>query len=270
MASTPSYRLKLYRAEEHLRDLKAVLGPDLGQRKTYPTTEAFESDEDGSRWCYRITTGYEVAERAPILAGDFMFNVRSALDHLVCALIPGEDKGNAQFPIFVEDPFATDSRGKPLNGHAPGLWKRYTKGVPKPARAVLKRLQPYWRAVEHGKPAEHQVLAILHSLQNADKHCQPVLIPDGLRQCEVIVNGQVDECITPVVKNGTPVYISETKVQVEVEGALTVSIGKGMDGLYPFPGGFEMMLDFIANEVLPPLEKLLPGQAAHQAAPPAG
>jgi len=258
MAATPSHRLKLDRAEEHLLNLKGLLGPEVGERKTYPTTEAFETYQGGSGWCYRIATGYEVPERALILAGEFMFNIRSALDHLLCALIPAEDKRNAQFPIFTKDPLAKDASGKPLHRNAAGLWRRHTEGVPQAALAVLHRLQPYARAAQHRKAPEDQVLAILNVLQNADKHCQLMLIPDGLRRGQLIVDGELDRGFTAVMKNGTPVYLSDTKVHVEIEGTLAVAVGKRTDRLYPLPASFDSTLEFVTDDVLPPLEKLLP------------
>jgi len=251
MATTPSHRLKLNRAEEHLQDLKALLGPEVGERKTYPTTEAFETDDQGdSGWVYRIATGYAIPERAFVIAGEFMFNARSALDHLLCALIPAEDKRKAQFPIFTNDPFAVDASGKPLHRSAAGLWGRHTDGVPQAALAVLQRLQPYTVAANHRKSPEHHVLAILHELQNADKHCQLALIPNGLHRCQ--------HGFTPVMQDGAPVHVSDTKVKVEVEGTLTVAIGKTTKALRELPTVFDMILDSIANDVLPPLEPLLP------------
>jgi len=258
MTATPSHRLKLARAEEHLLDLKGLLGPEVGERKTYPTTEVFETYEGKSGWCYRITTGYQVPERALILAGEFMFNARSALDHLLCALVPAEDKRKAQFPIFTKDPLAVDASGKPLHRNAAGLWRRHTDGVPQAALAVLHQLQPCARAAHHRKAAEDHVFAILNILQNADKHCQLMMIPDGLRRCQLIVNGEIDRGFTAVMKNGAPIYRSKTKMQVEIEGTLAVAVGKRMDRLYPLPAIFDGILKFITDEALPPLEKLLP------------
>jgi hypothetical protein len=95
----------------------------------------------------------------PLLAGDAIQNIRSALDHCVWAAWRSVktntgDGNHTQFVICND----TD------------CWDRYTwhlKGVPAPVRALVERSQPYNRWPQ--APAD-DTLAILARLSNADKH----------------------------------------------------------------------------------------------------
>jgi hypothetical protein len=95
----------------------------------------------------------------PLLAGEAIQNVRSALDHAVWAAWRGVatntgDGNHTQFPICDDQ----DSwKGK--------QWQ--LKGVPSPVRTVVKRAQPYERVPQAPKLAP---LANLRTLSNTDKH----------------------------------------------------------------------------------------------------
>jgi hypothetical protein len=66
-------------------------------------------------------------EDAPIIAGDLLFNVRSGLNHLLAATIAAEDRGDSQFPIFIDDPDELDPMTqKPLRPWVRGAWLKQT------------------------------------------------------------------------------------------------------------------------------------------------
>lgn len=92
-----------------------------------------------------------------MLLGDYLHNVRSALDHLVCQLAlldgaPGCE--TTQFPI-------TSSHGNYVSQEP-----RWLRGVSPGHRADLERLQPY----HAGARMNDHLLMILDEFSNVDKH----------------------------------------------------------------------------------------------------
>ena len=89
----------------------------------------------------------------PLLAGEAIQNLRSALDHLVFEKSGGNRR--TQFPIFT-DPCEFQVLGG-----------RMMKGVSKTVRASIETVQPYKFMPED---AAHHPLALLSALSNLDKH----------------------------------------------------------------------------------------------------
>ena len=89
----------------------------------------------------------------PLLAGESLNNMRSALDHAACAITP--PKSNRQYPIFTD----------PCEFQVLGLKK--LPGVPVAVRAAIEDTQPYRRLPQ--APAK-DALEILRTLSNIDKH----------------------------------------------------------------------------------------------------
>jgi hypothetical protein len=73
--SEPSWQLKIRRAEKHLSDLSDLIDIPQG-RQRYPTREILDPDGE---YDYAIALAQEISENVPIVAGDLLFNVRSAL-----------------------------------------------------------------------------------------------------------------------------------------------------------------------------------------------
>jgi hypothetical protein len=270
MTPTPSHRLKLHRAEKHLSDLKAVVA-DAGRRREYPVREAF--DTDSQEWVYTLDlAAAHPPELFPIVLGDFLFNVRSALDHLVVAIAPDRDsKRQVEFPIFTADPLKIhEHTGAYLHPEEAGKWNKRTTGLPADCIAELRALQPYKTARHFKRRPADQALALLSVLQNADKHRYLVGVVTGLRQIQIEAEG---DCygLTGGLKDGAEIHTAPAKVDVKVEGAAQVSVG-WRDEVRDFDRLCETILDFTALEVLPRLEPFLPGgtRAAHHAAPPSG
>ncbi len=118
-------------------------------------------------------------------------------------------------------------------------------------------MQPYNLAREQGKDARHFALAVLSSLQNADKHRQLIFSKPGLSQMELIVNGVVVDCSVKSIYDGTQVAELPPNVEVITKGALVIPFSVGDYVGYGFPDVFNMILNDIAQGVLPPLEALL-------------
>lgn len=109
-----------------------------------------------------------------ILAGEMIYQMRSALDHLAFALIkcnatgiplPAKWEERTEFPICIKIP----TSGNPPVPHplpAPqGTFSRTLPGISLAAFAFIEGLQPYY-----GKGATNHALRFLRELSNIDKH----------------------------------------------------------------------------------------------------
>jgi hypothetical protein len=264
-----SWIRKFARAEEHLDELKAMIGP-VGQRQQYPVSERFETYENVRQWVYRVDLGADLDDDLPIVAGDFLFNVRSGLDHRAASLVPADKKWSVQFPIFADDPLAMDAdQREHINKQAWRAWKGAIKPFPESAATALTDLQPFKAAAKTGNPAQWHTLDILRTLHDADEHKSLFVAERGVRDGEVIVNGiglRGPSGSSP--ENGAVIHFSPAKVQVQLIGTPFVALGvsgdrsdegpvPGAKRRWPLPETFDTILVHIAETVLPALEGLL-------------
>lgn len=150
---------KIERGKEHLEALQSEIGSFL-EGKPYSIVSDFKSQPGYCVFRARVNATHPI--RWSMLIGDFVHNIRSALDHLVWALALSNRNGDESAilrPKGVGFPISTDAgdfdrRGRPMiadlsSGHA----------------AAIERLQPY-----HADDAERHALAVLNDLWNTDKH----------------------------------------------------------------------------------------------------
>jgi hypothetical protein len=258
-----SWLRKFDRAEEHLEEINHLIGPSARTRQAHPVSERLETYHGTRQWVYRLDMGVELdEERLAILAGDFLFNVRSGLDHRAISLVPAEQKHRASFPIFSDDPLAIDpATGGHVNTKAWKAWKGTIQPFPDSAAAALLVLQPFDSARKLGKRAEDHSLDVLRVLHDADEHQELFVADRMLLQVDVLVGGQIVRSAPSAVQDGTVVYASSDKENVEVVGMPEVGLGAGKKGRdkwrWPVPLAFDAMLNHIAAEVLPALAGLL-------------
>lgn len=151
---------KLDRARVHARELKARLDADL-----HPEQYQFYRNNDGpSKLIYTVKRLPTIDPVWSIILGDFLTNMRAALDHLAWQLVlldGGSPNSQTQFPIRTDD----------LDG----------KGNPNPARiqpairrpdivAAVEEVQPYSEARRLGGDAKNSGLVVLNELVRVDKH----------------------------------------------------------------------------------------------------
>jgi hypothetical protein len=154
--------LKLGRANTHLEALHAEIRA-YWEREPYGLRPKL--DAKAGQYSLHV----EIEEPAPlrwsVIVGDFIHNLRSALDHLACQLVlvsGGTNIDSAQFPIFTREP----TSGRPL-----AAWQRMTDGMSTRIIKEVRRIQPYTA----GDTAKETALGILNALSNEDKH--KLLIP---------------------------------------------------------------------------------------------
>jgi hypothetical protein len=146
---------KLFRAYEHFGELDADIGR-FYKSETHRIVDEFDED---SGW-YRFTLAVDVQPplRWSVLLGDWLHNLRSALDHLAWELVkhnggsPGVWTG---FPICLTSHAFLDAKGG----------QRQLAGMSREARALVERVQPF-----QGKVPDYHPLRVLQQLSNSDKH----------------------------------------------------------------------------------------------------
>ena len=129
------------------------------------------------RWTLRITS--QPDPMLSLMVGDFVHNLRSALDHVVVASIPKKARSSfTSFPWTSVDIFAKRANGEFVikNDGARQEFERAIRGVHPDARAIIISLQPY-----HAGPEAHRmVLGLISRLDNADKHRELTTVGAGL------------------------------------------------------------------------------------------
>lgn len=156
-------RAKLHRAAEHLRTLDGQL-PIIVDHD--PVSFRVTEVDPDTGWCDVFGRLNEAEEPTlSVIAGDYVHNLRSALDYIVTALVEADGvdlRDQHQFPIH-EDSARYKSKvgtrravkGGPLHGVTHGL-------------ALIDKFQPY-----HDQPNAHRhPLAYLNRFSNTDKHRQ--------------------------------------------------------------------------------------------------
>ncbi len=155
--------MKLDRADVHLKTAEETI-----QRLISPEPDLIPAELDpdtGEHFFPAQRDSPDTRFISPIV-GDFVHNVRAALDYLTCRLVEqagGIVTNRTYFPIFTNPEVYTDRAPTAI------------KGTPRDARTVFEALQPFsgpnsnpfdprWRDPE-GEP-----LAVLHELDRIDKH----------------------------------------------------------------------------------------------------
>ena len=135
-------------------------------------------------WRYHLRITEQPDPLLGIISGDFLFDARSALDHMAAALVPPRRRSHSGFPIETEPIWTKVNRRyvvRDPNGRR--RFKTKTTGMALGAVAVIKAVQP------NNDPALAPVggLALLSRLNNADKHRQFITYSAGLGDVEVRV-----------------------------------------------------------------------------------
>lgn len=281
-----SWWLKIGRAEKHLQELEAEVD-------RYTRTHPFEAVRvvEGPPccqhldcWRYRLRVTHQPDPNLAIIAGDVLHNARSALDHLAVALSPPSRRRNASFPIEVEDIWARKDRRYVVRDS--GRRRRFNSavtGMPQPAIALIKKVQPYRR----GDKALIHALYLLSRLENADKHRQLVLFATGLNDtvARPTARGKSIELRMPDLPDA-PTFVGDgheiahfayriapgelpldqSEVTIEITGSPLVAIkvieedpGHGvLPGFMPVVALLETVLTQIRDHVIPALEPYAP------------
>lgn len=157
-----SARLKLKRAVEHLEALdREVRGfADAEIERIWAERDPADTSPIQTVWLamepppFKPTAQFrrELPHRFGVILGDFVGNLRAALDHAVNGIAEANAGDSTKFPIVR------------VEANYPDTAKGDLKGVPASIKKLIEGMQPY-----HGH-ARGDRLALLANLSNIDKH----------------------------------------------------------------------------------------------------
>ena len=231
-----SWWLKFKRATHHMVDIRR-------EAKRYADSHPYEivrirepkRQAKGIRYRLRITE--QPDPLIAVILGDFVHNLRSALDHVVVASSRTQaTRKSAYFPIQVTDPWERDASRRYIvrDKEVRKGFRRAIAGLHPDAQTLVVRLQPYSWA---GRVPSDSILHALNRLENADKHREVIAIGSGLRYPVYTLThgGQADER-RPIGPNqflydGAEVRFShsdgatlQSELKVELRGTTTITI----------------------------------------------
>lgn len=209
---------RLARAEEHLEPIKRHIVAYLNSAFDDVVGE-LKFDEEGASSTFVLRDAIFLPD-PPLhtLIGEFLHNLRSALDHLVWQLVEqngGKPNEHTSFPILKVAPTA-NRKGVTPRPHVAG-------GVSDDAAAIIECAQPYKWGTQF---AEHP-LWLLHELWSIDKHrhvaakgmhLRSFSFPEGTPSFTFRVR------VTSATEDGAEVALVPDDLAVDVDARSTVEI----------------------------------------------
>jgi len=227
MAAVDQIRLKLKRAERHIQELEAAL---LAFKRNNPYKIGTKEDEKTRCLVYYITQAEEIPAAIPLIAGDILQNLRTALDHLAWQLVPAGDR-NSQTAFPISDDATKYSSDK----------LRKIDGMPKAAADGIDATKPY--------KGGNDAIWRLHRLNNIDKHRLLVTVGASFRSVNLgphIIGEMLKAGIAKHLglKPGTTIPIPNLHLRPK-------------DNLFPLKVGSELFIDLPGAEVNPKMNFLI-------------
>lgn len=178
--SHDSWWLKFKRAQRHMVEIRHALRAYAKANPYSPTCikdPKRERKRRPIRWHYVLNLD-PPNEMFTLMLGDFIHNIRSALDHVAVANSRPDCQKSAGFPLETRDIFALNERWEFIHPDrdARKSFNRMIEGMHFLAKTVVIESQPY-RSVT---PVSH-ILGLISRLENLDKHRQLVATGAGLR-----------------------------------------------------------------------------------------
>ena len=215
---------KIIRAQEHL---KAFTAEALAFLKSAVHRTVLKVDGQNAWLVYWIEDPIPPI-RLSTIVGDCVFNMRSALDNLVCGLVRTKQPDglcqNIKFPIFS------------LVDHWDKHWRSNLNGVPVDAQTIIKGLQPCFRPNGY---TDKDPLLVLNKLSNIDKHRAILLTTVYDRNVRFVVHANDGAVHTVTIEGrihaGQPATIPlrihpsrlVPKVKVQTEGTGVIAFQEG-------------------------------------------
>ncbi len=182
-----------------------------------------------------------VPARIPLIVGDFLQNVRSALDYLIWELVIANGNTPGQHNAFPID--------LTLAAYQSSLTKRRRlEGIDNRAAAIIDVMQPYH--CKNDAEKENAPLVILDRLTNINKHRRVLLATIGSTTAPVGDPPRFYINVDYTVRTGSGI-IKEANSMVAFV-TLSESPIKGLE----ISGAIDALARFVIEETLPPFEKL--------------
>ena len=222
------------------------------------------SVEVDGQWQHSLHHDLEIPEQLAVIVGDFMFNLRSSLDHIVSKNLPRRTN-KTPFPIYTED-ITTFVVGEPRwHKTARDNWKSLKAQLPPAVFAVVDLAQPFTLSPITGQLPARSAMSILNTAQNLDKHNEllpvnagidvelgEVVYPDGARfEIEGLPGGGI-------FRNHSHIVDTPAPAEVEISGTVKMTLIAGAEGNdSPLPEYFDDLSKEV-KEVLLAIERNMP------------
>ena len=180
--------LKRKRAREHLNRLRSEVQRRIRELDANGVVRHVDSKTDEHVW--NLNAPPSALNRSAVLAGEFVHNLRSVLDHLIVAIDTKPDRKRPlpEFPIY-------QNAGPGDDGFYPaGIMKVWS--VPTQAQIVIESLQPYHSG--------NEPLRRLQQLDNIDKHRNLLAVPYGIVKSEIISPAYLADDMRKAAAAGEP------------------------------------------------------------------
>ena len=161
MIYQPTYQRRLDWEQKHLERLEAK---ERGWQESRPCRVWTEFDMKSSKNLIWAEILKPPPADFPLILGDCLHNLRSALDNLAFELLTAYQKGRPSKRMSGESGFPIR---RLENEESLKEFQKMTRGMHPEAQALIKRLQPYNRGDENSS------LLNLARLHNTDKHQLP-------------------------------------------------------------------------------------------------
>lgn len=262
VASEPSYTRKVDWAEKHLAEMtRSVLS--FMDSEPYIVADPIENDR-GERFATLEFTDYPDTDVA-LIAGDVLYNLRTAFDYLVGSLVAPNKRSEVLCPILHEPVWDIPK--------AEGENKERTKNREKWHSLVrrigsddaVKALQDLMPLEARAKPPEMHPLDVLNWLSNKDRHQRLSVIAWGLGEARAKIVMRGSGRIVPAdfdgfdftykgFCDGARIPIGKEVAFVKLKGTPVVVIHISQRvGNVILPSALWMVLAWLRNEAIPKL-----------------
>jgi len=147
-----SWQDKLIRAKQHSRELEVVIKSFFDSQ---PYKISTKRNPQTRQLIYFVTSANDLPKEIPLITGDIIQNLKSALDHLAYQLFTTETKGKIA-GTHIYFPIAKD-----LQTYE-SVKNKKTVGIAQPAKDLIDALKPY--------KGGNDILWRINELNNTDKH----------------------------------------------------------------------------------------------------
>ena len=154
--------VNLRRAEKHLKELEIAWHRARNRARPNKVSCDVETDDIGHWFMIRADLLHMVDDDFSAIVGDFVGNLRAALDHICVAVTQNDD---AYFPIITPDVWHPGTHTSKETEQRK-RFDQLTKHLPTGAIEDLMSVQPYRSSPQ----PQHHPLTIVQTLSNADKH----------------------------------------------------------------------------------------------------
>jgi hypothetical protein len=195
----------------------------------------------------------------PIIAADAVYNLRSALEHIMARITPRNRRDNSRFPIIWEGVWEAPVPGENKErSDARTRWRSAVNGLPNEAVAILKSLQP-----PDGGGQGTNLLQLVNWLSNRDRHEKLPVIAQGVLQLRAtwtdqdgtLMEGAGQIAPDQMFENHAEIdAIPEDAMDVEVQGIPVIALKVSQQERYvQIPEQLDAARRLIAERIIPAL-----------------